>query len=272
MTRRLGAAEIAARKGRPFPVVTAYDAPFARCAEAAGIDVVLVGDSLGMVVLGLPSTTGVELGDMVRHAAAVVRGTQRAHVIADLPFGTYEASDALAVASATALVKHGGASSVKLEGGESAAARVRAIAAAGIPVCAHVGVLPQTAALGGGFRLRRERERLLRDAHAVAEAGAFAVVLEMVADDLAAEITAQLAIPTIGIGSGPRCDAQVLVLHDVLGLYPDAPPFAKRYADLAGAATGALRAYAEEVRGGAFPPARAASARASGDDGGGYRP
>jgi 3-methyl-2-oxobutanoate hydroxymethyltransferase len=272
VTRRVGAAELAARKGTAFPVITAYDAPFARCAEAAGIDVVLVGDSLGMVVLGYPSTTAVELIDMVRHAGAVVRGTQRAHVIVDLPFGAYEASDELAVASATELVKRGGASSVKLEGGESAAARIRAITAAGIPVCAHVGVLPQTAALGSGFRLKRERERLLRDARAVTEAGAFAVVLEMVADDLAAEITTQIAIPTIGIGSGPRCDAQVLVLHDVLGLYPDAPPFAKQYAKLADAATGALHAYADEVRSGAFPTARATATRAVGDEGGGYRP
>ncbi len=266
--RRVGAAEIAARKGGAFPVVTAYDAPFARCAEAAGIDVVLVGDSLGMVVLGYASTTEVELTDMVRHGAAVARGTGRAHVIVDLPFGTYEASDALAVASATELVKRGGAASVKLEGGVSAAARIGAIVGAGIPVCAHIGVLPQTAALGSGFRLKRERERLLRDAQAVAEAGAFAVVLEMVADDLAAEITQQLAIPTIGIGSGPRCDAQVLVLHDVLGLYPDAPPFAKRYADLAEAATGALRAYADDVRAGTFPTERT---KATGE-GSGYRP
>ncbi len=275
MTRRIGAAEIGARKGAAFPVVTAYDAPFARCAEAAGIDVLLVGDSLGMVVLGYPSTASVELIDMVRHAAAVVRGSQRAHVIVDMPFGAYEASDELAVASATELVKRGGASSVKLEGGEGAAARIRAIVGAGIPVCAHVGVLPQTAALGSGFRLKRERERLLRDARAVADAGAFAVVLEMVADDVAAEITAQLAIPTIGIGSGPRCDAQVLVLHDVLGLYPDAPPFAKQYAQLADAATNALRSYAEDVRAGAFPTARATGgtgAAARGDEGGGYRP
>ncbi len=266
--RRLGAAEIAARKGTAFPVVTAYDAPFARCAEAAGIDVILVGDSLGMVVLGHPSTAPVELADMLRHGAAAARGTQRAHVIVDLPFGTYEASDALAVASATALVKHGGASSVKFEGGESAAPRIRAVAGAGIPVCAHVGVLPQTAALGSGFRLKRAREQLLRDAQAVTAAGAFAVVLEMVADDLAAEITQTIAIPTIGIGSGPRCDGQVLVLHDVLGLYPDAPPFAKRYASLAETATGALRAYADDVRAGAFPRERTAVD----GEGGGYRP
>ena len=268
MSRRIRAAEIAARKGAAFPVVTAYDAPFARCAEEAGIDVILVGDTLGMVVLGYDSTAPVELNDMVRHAAAAVRGTQRAHVIADLPFGTYEASDELAVASATELVKRGNASSVKLEGGVNAASRIRAIVRSGIPVCAHVGVLPQTASLGSGFRLKRERERLVRDAEAVAEAGAFAVVLEMVEDALAGEITASSPIPTIGIGAGPSCDGQVLVLHDLLGLYPDVPPFAKRYADLGEAATGALRAYADDVRAHVFPPARVKVAH----DGNGYRP
>jgi 3-methyl-2-oxobutanoate hydroxymethyltransferase len=256
VSRRVGSAEIASRKGAAFPVVTAYDAPFARCAEAAGIDVILVGDSLGMVVLGYDSTTQVELADMARHGAAAARGTQRAHVIVDLPFATYEASDELAVASAAELVKRGGASSVKLEGGAAAAGRIRAIVAAGIPVCAHIGVLPQTASLGSGFRLKRERDRLLRDAEAVAEAGAYAVVLEMVEDQLAGEITERIAIPTIGIGSGPRCDGQVLVLHDVLGLYPDAPPFAKQYASLAETATTALRTYAEEVRAHTFPLAR----------------
>ncbi|HTJ27205.1 MAG TPA: 3-methyl-2-oxobutanoate hydroxymethyltransferase [Candidatus Limnocylindria bacterium] len=268
--RRVGAAEVAARKGAAFPVVTAYDAPFARCAEAAGIDVILVGDSLGMVVLGYDSTAQVELADMVRHGAAAARGTQRAHVIVDLPMGSYEASDALAVASAITLVKHGGASSVKLEGGETNAARIRAIVDAGIPVCAHIGVLPQTAALGSGFRLKRERERVLRDAEAVAAAGAFSVVLEMVDDALAAEVTERIAIPTIGIGSGPSCDGQVLVLHDVLGLYPDAPPFAKQYAALADGATIALRAYADDVRARAFPTVRTKALQPNG--GSAYRP
>ena len=253
MKARLGAGEIAGRKGAAFPVITAYDAPFARCAEAAGIDVILVGDSLGMVVLGYASTTPVQLADMVRHTSAVSRATSRAHVIADLPFGSYEPSRAAAVASAVALVKDGGASSVKLEGGEAAAPRIRAIVAAGIPVCAHIGLLPQTAALGEGFKPRRAREQLLRDARAVAEAGAYAVVLEMIDAAVAASITEALGIPTIGIGSGPRCDAQVLVLHDVLGLFPDPPSFAKTYANLANDATNALRAFAGEVRSGAFP-------------------
>ena len=256
MSRRVGAAEIAARKGASFPVITAYDAPFAHCAEEAGIDIVLVGDSLGMVVLGLPSTAPVELADMVRHAAAAARGTRRAHIIVDMPFGSYQASDALAITSATELIKAGSASSVKLEGGAATAPRIRAIVDAGIPVCAHIGVLPQTAALGSGFRLNRARDTLLRDAEAVAAAGAFTVVLEMVEDALAAEITARIAIPTIGIGSGPRCDGQVLVLHDVLGLYPDAPPFAKQYAHLAESATAALRTFADEVRAQTFPTER----------------
>jgi 3-methyl-2-oxobutanoate hydroxymethyltransferase len=255
-TARLRAGEISARKGKPFPVVTAYDAPFARCAEDAGIDVILVGDSLGMVVLGYASTAPVDLFDMVRHTAAVVRGSRTAHVIADLPFGTYEASDADAVKHAIQLVKDGGASSVKLEGGQAMASRIGAIVAAGVPVCAHIGLLPQTAPMGAGFSVRRDRDVLVEDAQAVADAGAFAIVLEVIDPEIAREITAQVTIPTIGIGSGPACDAQVLVLHDVLGLYPDPPRFAKAYANLANDATNALRAYAGEVRSGAFPPRR----------------
>jgi 3-methyl-2-oxobutanoate hydroxymethyltransferase len=251
---RLTSAAIRARKGGRFPVITAYDAPFARCAEAAGIDVLLVGDSLGMVVLGFDSTTQVELADMCRHAAAVARGSARAHVIVDMPFGSYEASDAQAVASAVALAKSG-AGSVKLEGGVTAAPRIAAIVRAGIPVVAHIGVLPQTAANAEGFRRKHDRTALLADARAVEGAGAFAVVLEMVGDELSAEITELLAIPTIGIGSGARCDAQVLVLHDALGLYDDAPPFAKRFGEIGAAATEALERFAHEVRAGTFPAA-----------------
>jgi len=250
--RRLTSAAVRARKGKRFPVVTAYDAAFARCAEAAGIDVLLVGDSLGNVVLGYESTVSVTLDDMVRHTGAVARGTARAHVIADLSFGSYEASDADAVRSATALVR-AGAGSVKLEGGAAIAPRIAAIARAGIPICAHLGVLPQTAGMGGGFRRKNDRVELLADAQAVADAGAFAVVLEMVDPGIAVEITESLDIPTIGIGSGGGCDAQVLVLYDLLGLYPEAPSFVKRYAELATAATDALRAYADDVREGSFP-------------------
>jgi 3-methyl-2-oxobutanoate hydroxymethyltransferase len=258
--RRLTSAAIRARKGAPFPVVTAYDAPFARCAEAAGLDVLLVGDSLGMVVLGYDATLHVELADMCRHANAVARGTSRAHIIVDMPFGSYEASDADAVRSAVTLVKSG-ATSVKLEGGVAAAERVAAIVRVGIPVAAHIGVLPQTAGMGAGYKRKTDRSTLLADARAVAAAGAYAVVLEMLDADLAGEITAALEIPTIGIGAGAACDAQVLVMHDVLGLYPDAPPFAKRYAELATLATSALREYAQDVRSGAFPAAPAAVLR-----------
>lgn len=247
------AAAIGKRKGAAFPVVTAYDAPFARLAESAGIDVVLVGDSLGMVVLGFESTASVELGDMVRHGAAAARGAKRAHVIVDLPFGAYEASDELAVRSAVALVKDGGATSVKLEGGVRMRSRIAAIVAAGIPVCAHIGVTPQTAAFGTGFRRQTGREALLADAHATVAAGAFAVVLEMVDAELASEITEAIPIPTIGIGSGPHCDGQVLVMHDLLGLYEHAPPFVRRFGELGSAAAAAFGAYATAVREREYP-------------------
>ena len=254
--RRLTAGTIRGRKSARFPVVTAYDTPFARCAEDAGFDVLLVGDSLGNVVLGFDSTTSVTLDDMCRHVGAVARGTAKAHVIGDMPFGSYQASDEDAVRSAVALVR-AGACSVKLEGGTDVAPRIEAIARAGIPVCAHVGVLPQTAGLESGFRRKADADALLADARAVAKAGAFAVVLEMVDAVVSAQITSELAIPTIGIGSGPATDGQVLVIYDVIGLYPHAPPFAKRYGEVARAATDALRAFADDVRAGAFPPAKA---------------
>jgi len=260
--RRLTSAAIRARKGSRFAVITAYDAPFARCAEAAGIDVVLVGDSLGMVVLGFDATTHVELDDMCRHAAAVGRGCARAHIIVDMPFGSYEASDSDAIHAATRLVKSG-ATSVKLEGGTTVAPRIAAIVKAGIPVVAHIGVLPQTAAIGSGFRRKAGRESLLADARAIEAAGAFAVVLEMVDSEIAEAVTAALSIPTIGIGAGRGCDAQVLVMHDVLGLYPDAPPFAKRYAEIATLTTEAFRAFASDVVDGSFPPAASAPGEAA---------
>jgi 3-methyl-2-oxobutanoate hydroxymethyltransferase len=260
--RRLTSAAIRARKGKRFPVITAYDTPFARCVEEAGIDVILVGDSLGNVVLGMESTAPVELEDMCRHAAAVKRGTSRAHVIVDLPFGTYQVGDEDAVRSAIQLVK-AGAMSVKLEGGRDLASRIGAIVKAGIPVVAHIGVLPQTASSNAGFRRKSDPRVLLADARAVEAAGAFAVVLEMVDADAARTVSEAIAIPTIGIGAGPHCDAQVLVLHDALGLYPEAPPFAKRFAELATLATAALRTYAGEVRDGTFPAAPPAGAAES---------
>ena len=252
--RRLTAGAIRKRKGAAFPVITAYDAAFGRLAESAGIDVLLVGDSLGMVMLGYDSTVHVELADMERHGAAVARGTKRAHVVVDLPFGTYERSDEAAVSAASRLIKYGGASSVKLEGGLRMASRIAAIVRAGIPVMAHVGVLPQTAGIGEGFRRDARHDELLADARAIEAAGAYAVVFEMVESELARELTGAIAIPTIGIGSGPHCDAQVLVMHDALGLYPDPPPFARVFSDVAQTAENGLRAYAEAVRTRTFPP------------------
>ena len=249
---RLRAAAIRERKGHAFATITAYDAAFARAAEAAGIDVILVGDSLGNVVLGYPSTVSVTMEDMERHLGAVVRGTERAHVAVDLPFMSYEPSNEDAIRSAGRLVR-AGASSVKLEGGAQRAQRIAAVVGAGIPVCAHIGVVPQTAALGEGFRRRSDREQLLADADAIVAAGAYAVVLEMVDATIAAEITARIPIPTIGIGSGGACDAQILVIYDLLGLSAKPPPFAKPYADLGGIATAALRAYAADVAARKFP-------------------
>ncbi len=258
---RVTAEQIRKRKSEtPIAMMTAYDAAFARIAEAAGIDVLLVGDSLGMVVLGYGDTAHVELADIIRHTGAVARGTERAHIVADLPFGSYQAGDEEAVRSAVALVK-AGATSVKLEGSAEMASRVRAIVGAGIPVMAHIGVRPQTAALDSGFRKQRDVAVLLRDARAHAAAGAYALLLEMVGDEAAAEVTAELPIPTIGIGAGPSCDGQVLVLHDVLGLYPNPPSFVRRYADLGTIATDALRTYAEEVRTKRFPGSLTAPAR-----------
>lgn len=252
--RRITAGAIKRRKGRTlFPIVTAYDAPFAEFAEAAGIDVILVGDSLGNVVLGYDETTPVTLEDMIHHAQAVTRGTSRAHIMVDLPFGSYQVSDEDAIRSAIRLVKEGGACSVKMEGGLQAAQRIRAIYGAGIPVVGHIGVMPQTASLGPGYKVRSNRERLMADAKAVEEAGAYAVVLEVIDHDVAHEITQALSIPTIGIGAGPHCDSQVLVLHDVLGMYPSTPSFAKQYGDIGAQATNALRAFADDVRGQKFP-------------------
>ncbi|HEY9085122.1 MAG TPA: 3-methyl-2-oxobutanoate hydroxymethyltransferase [Candidatus Tyrphobacter sp.] len=252
--RRLTAGAIKRRKTKQlFPVVTAYDAPFARFAEEAGIDVILVGDSLGNVVLGYDETTPVTLEQMIHHAQAVARGTTRAHVIVDMPFGSYQVSDEEALRSAIRLVKEGGACSVKLEGGVHESDRVRAIARAGIPVVGHIGVTPQTAGLGPGYKMRTHRDRLLADAHAIENAGAYAIVLEVVDAEISREITQTLSIPTIGIGSGPHCDAQVLVLHDLLGMYAHSPSFVKRYAEVGRAATEALRTYAEDVREKRFP-------------------
>ncbi len=254
--RRITAGAIKRRKGgMPVPMVTAYDTPFAQFAEDAGIDWILVGDSLGNVVLGYDETTPVTMEQMLHHTAAVTRGTSRAHIVADMPFGSYQVSDEEAVRNAIRFIKEGGAQSVKLEGGVYEAQRVRAIARVGIPVVGHIGVTPQTAGLGPGYRKRTHRDRLLEDALAVQDAGAYAIVLEVVDFEIARELTEKLSILTIGIGAGPHCDAQVLVMHDLLGMYPHSPPFAKRFAEIGHAATDALRAYADAVKTQSFPPA-----------------
>lgn len=252
--RRLTAGAIKRRKGKTiFPIATAYDAPFGQFVERAGIDVVLVGDSVGNVVLGYDETTPVTLDNMVYHTQAVARGTTRAHIMADMPFGSYQVCNEDALRSAIRLVKEGGACSVKVEGGRDQAERIRAITGAGIPVVGHIGVTPQTAGLGPGFKMRTHRDRLIDDARSVEAAGAYAIVLEVVDYEISREITELLSIPTIGIGSGPHCDSQVLVLHDILGMYPHSPSFAKRYAEVGELATRALEAFAEDVRNRSFP-------------------
>jgi 3-methyl-2-oxobutanoate hydroxymethyltransferase len=249
---------------RPIVALTAYDFPFARIADEAGVDLILVGDSVGMVVQGLDTTLPVTMDEVVYHTRMVARARRRALLVADLPFLSYQVSAAEAVANAGRLVKEGGAEAVKLEGGRSMHATIERITAVDIPVVGHVGLTPQSVHRMGGHKVqgrRRgsapgQRERLVEDALAVEAAGAFAVVLEGIPADLAAEITGRLSIPTIGIGAGPQCDGQILVLHDVLGLTGGfAPKFAKRYADLGGLAGEAIRAYAGEVRSGAFPTA-----------------
>ncbi len=244
----------AAKGGARLAVVTAYDYTSARLADEAGVDAILVGDSLGMVIQGHPTSLPVTLRDVIYHTRCVVRGAKRALVVADLPFMTYQESPRQAVRSAGRLVKEGGAHAVKLEGGEAVADAVRAVVAAGIPVMGHVGLTPQSVHLFGGFKVQRDAAQLLADARAVADAGAFAVVVESVPADLGAQLTAALPVPTVGIGAGPTCDAQVLVFHDLLGLYADfTPKFVKRYADLGAAAKAAIGAYAREVRDGTFP-------------------
>jgi len=239
-------------------MVTAYDAPSGRLADAAGIDVVLVGDSSGMVVHGRESTVAVTLDEILFMTQWVSRGAKRPLVVADMPFGSYEVSDEQAVANAMRLVKEGGADAVKLERGGTTVARAGAIVAAGVPVMGHVGLTPQTATVLGGFKAQgrtAERARLLlEEASALESAGCFAVVLEAVPATVARTITQALGVPTIGIGAGGDCDGQVLVWHDMLGYYEGhAPRFVKRYADLGEAITEALGRYAEDVRSGAFP-------------------
>jgi 3-methyl-2-oxobutanoate hydroxymethyltransferase len=246
------------RRGEKIVMVTAYDAPSGRLADAAGVDLILVGDSSGMVVHGRESTVAVSLDEIVFMTQWVARGAKRPLVIADMPFGSYEASNEQAVAHAVRLVKEGGADAVKLERGGTSIERARAIVDAGIAVMGHIGLTPQTATVLGGFkaqgRTADRAKQLVDDALALQNAGCFAVVLEAVPAPVARAVAKALAIPTIGIGAGGDTDGQVLVWHDMLGYYEGhAPRFVKRYADLGEVITEALSRYAEEVRSGAFP-------------------
>jgi len=259
-TRRVTVRDIAAakRRGERWPMLTAYDALTARVFDQAGIPVLLVGDSAGMVVFGHDTTIPVTVDDLIPLTAAVVRGTSRAMVVADLPFGSYQASPQAALAAGTRFLKEAGAHAVKLEGGERVLRQVEELVAAGIPVMAHLGLTPQSVNALGGYKVQgrgEDGEKLLRDAKSLQEAGAFAVVLEAVPSELAAAVTGVLDIPTVGIGAGPDCDAQVLVWQDMAGLSPRAPKFVKRYADVAGVLRGAAREFADEVVSGVFPDA-----------------
>ncbi len=263
MDHKVTVPDILKRKGGdPIVALTAYDFPFGRIADEAGVDVILVGDSLGMVVQGLDNTLPVTMDEMVYHCRMVARARRRALLVGDLPFLSYQVSVTEALANAGRLIKEGAAEAVKLEGGLPMVETIRAIANVDIPVMGHIGLTPQSVHRMGGHKVqgrRRgeragQRDRLIEDALAVEDAGAFAIVLEGIPLDLAAEITHRLSIPTIGIGAGPHCDGQILVLHDVLGLCDRlAPKFAKRYADLWQVAGDAVRAYARDVTTRTFP-------------------
>ncbi len=243
-------------RGTKLAVVTAYDYVSSRLCDEAGVDCILVGDSVGMVVQGHPTSLPVTLDEMIYHTKCVMRGARRALVVVDLPFMTYQVSPRQAVRSAGRLMKEAGAHAVKLEGGVRIRPAIRACVEAGIPVMGHVGLTPQSVHQMGGFKVQRDADQLLADTAAVEEAGGFAVVVESVPADLGAKLTAAVTIPTIGIGAGPNCDGQVLVFHDMLGLYPDfKPKFAKRYADLGTAVKTAVESYCREVRDGSFPAA-----------------
>jgi 3-methyl-2-oxobutanoate hydroxymethyltransferase len=246
------------QRGEKIAMLTAYDAMMARLLDCAGIDVLLVGDSLGMVLLGYETTLPVTLDAMVHHTGAVSRGAKRALIVADMPFLSYQITVAEALRNAGRLVQSGGANAVKIEGGQAVVETTARLVEIGIPVMGHLGLTPQSVNQLGGFRRqaksKEDAQRLIEDAKALEEAGVFAIVLESIPTDLAQTVTAQLSIPTIGIGAGPHCDGQVLVSYDVLGLTEySAPSFAKRYAQLGEAISEAARTYAQEVRDGQFP-------------------
>ena len=249
----------AAKGKQKLGCTTAYDAAFARLADEAGVPIILVGDSMGMTMLGYETTLPVKMEETLSATAAVARVARDAMVVADLPFGSYQCGDDLAVANAVACMK-AGADAVKLEGGSAYCGLIRRLTTAGIPVLAHVGMMPQSVNAYGGFRrqgkTREAAEQVFADARAVEAAGAFAVTLECIPDELAAEVTAALKIVTIGIGAGPVCDAQWLVMHDLLGLNEQTPSFVRKYAELAGTVRSAFSAYVRDVAEGTFPLAR----------------
>lgn len=246
------------QQGRKITMLTAYDYGQAQLVEEAGVDMILVGDSLGMTMLGLPSTVPVTMAEMLHHTKAVVRGAPNTFVIADLPFLSYQVSREEAIRNAGLLVKEGGADAVKLEGGGAMIAVAQAVVQAGIPVQGHLGLTPQTATQLGGYRVQgkeaAQAQAIVQDAKALEDAGCFSLVLECVPMELAAEITRALSIPVIGIGAGPDCDGQVLVYHDVLGLFRRfVPRFVKQYAQLREPIINAFQTYIQEVREGRFP-------------------
>ena len=252
--------EIAAmkRRGKRISMITAYDYTSARIVEQAGVDIILVGDSLGQVVLGYDSTVPVTMDDMLHHIKAVARGAQQVHIVGDLPFMSYQASKSDAIRNAGRLLKEGGAQSVKLEGGRHIADTMRRIVQAGIPVMGHIGLTPQAVHQLGGYRIQGRTTKaaveLIEDAKAVEDAGAYAVVLEGVPSQLARMITERLTIPTIGIGAGAHCDGQVQVFHDMMGLYTDfTPKHARKYAHLAELMHTAVTEYIQDVRAQSFP-------------------
>ncbi len=258
ITKRITTRDIRLKKaGEPIVVLTAYTAPVARLLDRH-VDMLLVGDSLGMVLYGMETTIGVTLDMMIGHAGAVMRGSQRACVIVDLPFGSYQESPRQAFRNAARVMAETGAAGVKLEGGGEMAETIQFLVSRGIPVLAHIGLTPQAVHAMGGFRAQGRAEedavRIRADAHAVADAGAFGVVIEGTVEPLARAITGEIAIPTIGIGGSPACDGQVLVTEDILGLFGAfTPKFVKRYADLSGAIDEAVERYAADVRARSFP-------------------
>jgi 3-methyl-2-oxobutanoate hydroxymethyltransferase len=250
-------------RGEKIAMLTAYDALMARCLDRAGVDILLVGDSVGMVLLGFDTTLSVTLDMMVHHTRAVSRGAQRALVLADLPFLSYQIGPAEALRNAGRLIQEGGAQAVKIEGGQRNAETVERLVGAGIPVMGHLGLMPQSVHQLGGYRQQARSEEdavlLLEDARALQQAGVFALVLECIPSKVARTVTEALSIPTIGIGAGPHCDGQVLVTHDALGLTGDAAPsFVKQFAHLGTLMAEGVKEYIQEVKDGRFPPAPSA--------------